>query len=253
MSPKNLRVSSITLARNEEVRIEKCLAALSFCDEQIVIDNGSTDRTAQIAQQRGAKVVPFSGLDFGKAHNLGLKEARGEWLLYVDADEIVTPQLSSEILEVIQKKGQEQKAAYFVKRKNYYLGHLWPYQDRHLRLFRSQALKGWRGQLHETPITTGATGTLHHPLIHHTHRTLEEMVAKTNEWSEIEARYRFTAGHPVVAPWRLFRVMLTAFWDSFIKQGGWRVGVVGWIESLYQSMSIFTTYAKLWEMQQNQQ
>ena len=116
MNPKDSRVSSITLARNEEARIEKCLAALSFCDEQIVIDNGSTDNTAQIARERGAEVIPFSGLDFGRAHNLGMKEAQGEWLLYIDADEIVTPQLAREIQEIIQNsKLKIKNSAYFIQ------------------------------------------------------------------------------------------------------------------------------------------
>jgi hypothetical protein len=76
------------------------------------------------------------------------------------------------------------------------------------------------------------------------------MVTKTNEWSLEEAKLRFDAGHPPVVGWRLIRVMITGFWRSFISQGGWKAGTVGWIESIYQGFSMFITYAKLWELQQ---
>ena len=75
------------------------------------------------------------------------------------------------------------------------------------------------------------------------------MVNKTLAWSKIDAELRFKSGHPRMTWWRFPRVMLTAFFDSYIKQGGWKVGTIGLIESLYQSYSIFITYARLWEMQ----
>ncbi len=116
---------------------------------------------------------------------------------------------------------------------------------------RKSALMEWYGALHETARMKGAIGRLDAPLVHRTHRTLEEMVAKTNTWSKTEARLRYDANHPPVVWWRLLRVMTTAFWDSFIWQGGWKAGTVGWIESIYQAFSMFITYAKLWEKQQS--
>jgi hypothetical protein len=99
-------------------------------------------------------------------------------------------------------------------------------------------------------MTVGLVGNLAGELKHDTHRSLEEMVAKTNEWSEIEAELRKSAHHPLISWWRLLRVTVTGFWNSFILQGGWRAGTVGWIESMYQGFSLFITYAKLWEMQE---
>jgi glycosyltransferase involved in cell wall biosynthesis len=244
---QRLNVSSIVIAKNEEIRIAQCLAALSWCDEIILVDNGSTDATAHIAGQKGARVVGVKGRDFASLRNAGMKEAKGEWILYIDADETLTEDLRKEIQHVV---GGSSIAAYELRRKNFYLGKEWPYQDKHLRLFRRDALKGWRGKLHETAIVEGDTAMLVHPLVHDTHRTLSEMVAKTNEWSDIEAKLRFDASHPPVVQWRLWRVMATAFFDSFVGQGGWRAGTVGWIESMYQAFSIFVTYAKLWELQQ---
>jgi len=180
--------------------------------------------------------------------------------LYIDADESVSEQLRKEIEEAISHSreagsrfaGQPSAiSGYEIRRKNYYLGHPWPEDEYLLRLMRKDALIGWHGVLHESARVKGAIGRLDGPLIHTTHRTLEEMVAKTNLWSETEAILRYNRRHPPVVWWRLARVMITAFWDSFIRQQGWRAGVAGWIESIYQAFSMFITYAKLWELQQN--
>jgi glycosyltransferase involved in cell wall biosynthesis len=252
MSRGNL-ISCIVLAKNEEARIGACLTALFWSHERIVVDNGSTDKTAEIAQKMGARVVSMKNGDFSALRNAGMQAAGGTWILYVDADEVVPAGLASEIQEAVSALNPTKPVAYEIARENHYLGRKWPYQDRHLRLFKKSALKGWQGALHESPIVEGQTGRLAIALIHSTHRTLSEMVAKTNEWSQTEAKLRLDAGHPRVAPWRLFRVMATAFFDSFIKQGGWKAGWVGWIESLYQAFSMFVTYAKLWEMQKKSQ
>ena len=76
------------------------------------------------------------------------------------------------------------------------------------------------------------------------------MLSKTNEWSHVEAKLRYESNHPYIVPWRLLRVMLTAFMRSYIYEKGWKAGTVGVIESIYQAYSMFITYAKLWEIQQ---
>lgn len=245
-----MNISAIIIAKNEVPRILTCLSSLAWADETIVVDNGSTDTTREIAEDHGAIVIPAGDIrDFAKLHNIGREKAHGEWLLYIDADEIVSEELQKEIQKLITHHSSLING-YELRRKNYYLGHPWPGDEYILRLMRKDALVEWYGELHETACVNGTIGRLTTPIFHDTHRTLEEMVAKTNEWSEAEATLRFDAGHPPVVWWRFIRVMLTAFFDSFIKQGGFRSGVVGWIESIYQTFSIFITYAKLWEMQQ---
>jgi glycosyltransferase involved in cell wall biosynthesis len=241
-------LSAIILSKNEEARIGVCLYALGWAGERIVVDNGSTDKTAAIASQKKALVIEDSSRNFSKIRNAGAKRAKGEWLLYVDADEIVTRELRTEIERVVTLNEYN---AYFIPRKNYYLGVVWPYEDGMVRLIRKKSLTGWIGVLHEHPQVKGKTGKLTNHLIHHTHRTLEEMVAKTNEWSDYEANLRFSAHHPGIVWWRLIRVMITAFWNSYFVQGGWKTGTVGLIESMYQSFSMFITYAKLWELQRH--
>ncbi len=250
MERKPVILSVIVLAKNEQERIAKCLESVAWADEVIVIDNGSEDNTVSIAKKMGAKVVKSGEKSFAALRWHGATLAKGDWLLYVDADERITPELKNEIQETIGSYTAGNPEGYSIKRRNFYLGHPWPTQDKMQRLFLKSSLKGWFGQVHETARVTGVMETLKNPLEHNTHRTLEEMVAKTNEWSLIEAKLRFEHNHPPVVPWRLMRVMVTGFFDSFIHQQGWRAGTVGWIESLYQAFSMFITYAKLWELQE---
>ena len=242
------RISGIIITKNAENIIADCLDSLSFCDEIVVIDNSSSDRTKEISAKMGAKVFEHESPDFSDMRNFGLKKSSGEWIVYVDADERVTKELAAAIKN---KTAHENFSAFKVKRKNFYFGvHEWPYIEHLERVFKKDKLEGWYGRLHESPKVKGSIGTLDGYLYHYTHRNLTLMVSKTIEWSKIEAELRYKSGHPKMSWWRFPRVMLTAFFDSYIRQGGWRVGTVGLIESMYQSFSIFVTYARLWEMQQ---
>lgn len=248
-----MKLSAIIIAKNAEDQIADAIQSVDFADEVIVVDNSSTDRTREIAGYLKAKVFTYEVVDFSKLRNFGLEKAGGEWILYIDTDERVTPELKEEILSIISSQifHMENLRGFYVKRKNFYLGnHEWPYIEKLERLFRKDALKGWKGQLHESPIIDGKVGELDGFLFHYTHRDLTSSLAKTIEWSKIEAELRFKAGHPKVTWWRFPRVMLTVFFNSYIRQGGWKVGIVGVIESIYQSFSIFITYARLWELQQ---
>lgn len=241
-----MKISAVIITRNEEENIEECIKSLSFADEIIVVDNGSIDDTLKIVKNLGAKFYQVSGLDFSYLRNVGREKATFPWLLYIDADERITKELAQEIKNI---KDGEEFAAFCLKRKNYYLGHPWPKTEEMVRLIKKDSLLGWQGSLHESPKLTGKVGKLYSYLLHYTHRDLTSMVAKTNEWSDIEARLRYQDGHPRMTWWRFLRVMLMAFYNSYIKDEGWRVGVVGLIEGIYQTFSIFITYAKLWELQ----
>lgn len=247
-------ISAIVIAKNEENRIADCLDSLTFCDEVILVDNGSEDRTVDIAERMGAKVFTLKTNNFSELRNFGLEKAKGEWVLYVDADERISERLKKEITHLIKDSDRMQKLnGYFLKRKNFYFGsskeNEWPYIEKIERLFRRDSLKGWKGKLHESPVLVGEIGEIGGYLLHYTHRDLSSMIKKTIEWSKIEAQLRFQSGHPKVSWWRFPRVMLTAFFDSYIKQKGWKVGTIGLIESIYQAFSMFITYARLWEMQ----
>lgn len=246
MNPKNT-CSVIIIAKNESERIADCIKHVAWADEIIVVDNGSSDETVAIAKKSDVHIIELPGVNFSALREYGAKEATGIWLLYIDVDETVPKELQKEI----EEKMNGSLSAYYIHRTNFYLGHEWPTKDKMIRLIKKSALVSWQGRLHEHPVIQGSIGDCEVPLIHDTHRTLSEMVEKTNEWSEIEADLRMHAKHPKMSWWRFLRVMVTAFNDSFFKQHGWKAGTTGWVESIYQAFSMFITYAKLWERQQN--
>jgi glycosyltransferase involved in cell wall biosynthesis len=245
------KVSAIVIAKNAQELIPDCLESLGWVDEVIVVDTGSTDKTKAIASSFHAKIVSVQKKGFSYWRNLGAKEASGDWLFYVDTDERVTPELRKEIVSTSKKPLA--LSAYAVPRKNILLGHpmrwggWWP--DYVLRLIKKDSLAGWKGELHEQPEIKGSVGKLKNPLVHNSHRSLEEMVAKTNEWSDIEAKLLFDSGHPQMAWWRFISVAAREFWYRGILKLGFLDGVVGVIEIIYQMFSRMITYAKLWEMQ----
>lgn len=243
------KISTIILAYNAEEIIADCLDSVSFSDEVIIVDGGSSDKTEDIAKRFGARIIDCKSIDFSEKRNEGLKKAKGEWVLYVDTDERVTPQLEEDIKNAVNNKDF---AAYKINRRNFYLGNNeWPRIEQLERLFRRDKLKKWHGKLHENPIVDGKIGELKGYLLHYTHTDLSSMLNKTISWSEIEADNRFKANHPKMAWWRFPRVMLTAFYDSYIRQSGYKIGSAGLIESMYQAFSIFVTYARLWEKQKS--
>ncbi len=246
------KVSVIIITKNVEEIIADCMDSVSFADEIIVIDDMSTDRTVDIAKLKGAKVISHSFGSFAEKRNYGLQKAKYDWIFYIDADERVDNTLA-EAIKLQTSLRKQAYTAFKVQRKNFYLGnHQWPVIEQMERLFHKNDLQQWVGALHETPKFNGEIGVLDGYLLHYTHRDLASMLQKTIVWSEVEAKLRYDAHHPKMTWWRFPRVMLGAFYNSYITQKGYTVGIAGLIESMYQSFSIFVTYARLWEMQQGE-
>jgi glycosyltransferase involved in cell wall biosynthesis len=241
------KLSAVIITRNDSEELKECIKNLSFADEVIVIDNNSEDSTVETAKALGAQVWKLGGLDFSYLRNVGREKAQGEWLLYIDTDERVSPELRREILAFIKNPGEYSSGIF--ERKNFFFNTPWPHSDDMTRLMKHESLIGWHGQLHETPQVIGKSYHFKAPIMHYTHDDLTQMVNKTNEWSAIEAQLRDQNNHPPIVWWRFPRVMLTGFYNSYIKQGGYKAGTIGLIESIYQAFSMFITYAKLWEKQ----
>ena len=250
MEVKNKILTAIIIAKDEEKRLPDCLRSISWIENKVLIDNGSTDSTAGLAKEFGVNVFSFIEGSFQDLRNEGLKRAETSWVFYIDADERVTPLLKKEIEKVVA----DAKCDYYViPRKNIILGKemkwggWWP--DYVKRLYKKERLKEWVGDVHEEPVIEGEPGYLKNALIHLKHERLSEMVEKTNLRSEIEAKMIFTAGHPKMSWWRFFRIMISELYLRLIRLQGFRDGVEGVIYSIYQCWSKFLTYAKLWEMQ----
>jgi glycosyltransferase involved in cell wall biosynthesis len=246
-------ISVLVLTKNEEKMIASCLESAKWADEIILLDNNSQDKTLEIAKKYTDKIFQKKFEGFDKERNFLKDKAKGEWILYIDADERVPVQLKEEIQSAIRHTPY---AALAIPRKNIFLGKwlkhggFWP--DHQIRLFKKEKLLGWQGELHEQPKFDGQLDHLKNTLLHLSHRNFDQMIRKTLDWSKIEAKLRFEAGHPKISGWRLARVALTEFFDRLIKRQGFRDGTEGWLEAIYQAFSIFVTYARLWEMQRSQ-
>jgi hypothetical protein len=188
--------------------------------------------------------------DFAELRNSGAAKANGEWLFYLDTDEIVTDGLQREIQNAI---ASDKYSGYAIPRRNIVLGRemkhcgLWP--DYVLRLIKKDAFNGWRGELHEQPVVKGKIHHMTEPLIHQKHDNLTDMVEKTNKWSEIEAKLMYEADHPKMNFLRFFSAGMREFWLRMIVQTAFLDGVEGTIYGLYQVFSRLISYSKLWELQ----
>ena len=138
-------ISAIILTKNAEELIADCIDSVSFCDEIIVIDDGSTDRTTDLAKHLNAKVFTVISRSFAERRNYGAKKAKGKWLFYIDADERISSELRQEITSVLDKDDTE--SAYRIQRKNFYFGNNeWPYIEKLERLFKKKCFRRmvWR-------------------------------------------------------------------------------------------------------------
>jgi len=253
-----VKLSIIVLVGNEENLIVQCLESCKFADENILVMANSTAKVKEIAQKILPEIKITETTDeynknFSKWRNLGYKLATGDWILYVDADEVVTGKLQNEILQIINN---ETNNSYFViPRANYFLGKRVrygnSYPDYVKRLFLRKDFGGFTGILHEEPKITGEMGYLKNDLLHFTHRDLHSMMDKTNSWTDMEAQNLFEQNHPPVYWWRFPRVMMTKFWERAIKQQMWKDGIVGWISIIFEMFDTFIIYGKLWELQQS--
>lgn len=244
-----MKLSIIVLTKNEEEMIPGCLKSAQGLGEILVIDDESDDRTREIAKKHGAKVFIHKMKDFSDSRNFGLNKATGDWVFYFDADERISQELRQELKE--KATDEAGPAAFLVKRRNFYLGREM-FTDKLHRFFKRNKLKGWKGEVHESPQFDGGVGELNNHLVHLTHRDVLSMLRKTADWSEIEARLRFKAGHPPVSWWRLLHVMIGEFFHQFFGKKIWRFGTAGWIEGIFQVFSLFITYARLWEKQRKE-
>ncbi|OGM62398.1 hypothetical protein A2961_03450 [Candidatus Woesebacteria bacterium RIFCSPLOWO2_01_FULL_39_21] len=248
------KLSVIIPAKNEEVVIKDCLESVNWVDEVIVIDNNSSDRTVEIAREFKVNIYKYAKGNYSDRRNFGLKFAHGEWVLFLDADERITPLLRSEILKIItDEKLQMSNSAYAIPRKNIIFGKefkhggWWP--DYNKRLFKKDSFEKWEGELHEEPIFRGILGHLINPMTHFKNMTMAEMVDKTNKWSEAEAKLMFEAGHPPMNIIRFTTAVFREFWLRGVKQRAFIDGFEGTIYAVYQIFSRFVSYAKLWELQ----
>jgi glycosyltransferase involved in cell wall biosynthesis len=239
-------VSVVMPTLNEAAQIHQAVAELSWANEVIVVDGGSTDGTAALAESAGARVIVVCGQTIAAQRNAGIEAARNRWILALDADERVTSQLRAEISQVVTGRNPTH-AAYRMKFRNHYLGrelHYGPWgRDWHTRLFTNERRYACH-RVHEHLEPIDDVGALTGPIVHYPYRDLTHHVTKIVKYARWgaedlqargrEARMRDLVGRPA---WRFFR-------DYFVYSG-WRDGGVGFVAAALSSFASFLKYAFL--------
>jgi len=245
------RLSTITLALNEEHNIVACLASVAWADERIVVlDPRTTDRTAELARQAGARVVERAFVNFADQHQAALALATHDWVFSIDADERATPELAQEIRQAIE---QPSPVGWWVPRYNIIWGrqirHTGWYPDYQLRLMRRSCVRyDPEREVHELVILDGEEGYLQNALVHYNYRTVAEFLHKTDRYTALEARILHRAG---VRP-RLRSLVgqpLREFVRRYVHYQGYRDGGHGLLLSILMAYYRGLTYWRLRQMQ----
>lgn len=241
-----LSITIITL--DEEADIGDCLASVAWADEVVVVDAGSRDRTVEICERAGARVVRQPWLGYAAQKNLAIERATHDWIFSLDADERVTPELRRELAALLER--EPECDGYCVPRRSYFLGrwmrHGGWYPDYNLRFFRRDKGRFRPREVHEAVEVDGRVGSCAAPIDHHTYRTLSEYVLRMDRYSTLAAAELRKAG---VSPgWLdlLARPPLT-FLRMYVAKRGFLDGMRGlMLAGCYASYTYFK-YAKAWE------
>lgn len=239
------RLSATVIALDEERDIAGCIESLrGFCDEVLVVDGGSRDRTREVAAGLGARVLERPFDDFARQHEFARGEAKGEWVLSIDADERASPELRGASFG--------DAAAYSLPFRNHFRGiwlrhgGFWP--DRHVRLFRRAACRYDPGRtVHEKLIVDGRIARLDAPILHFTYDSLRDCLSKMDRYGEQAARMLHERGARAGA-WEIAARPLWRFVRGYVLRLGFLDGAAGAAMAWARAYEAFRRYARLWEL-----
>lgn len=249
-----LPLSVIILARNEEKYVARAVESAGFADEILVIDANSVDRTREIAEKLGAKVIARSWTGFRDQRNFGLDQAKHEWVLMIDADEAATTTLASWLTKFFADRRDSQPPyGYKIHRIEYFLGKeitgaCWnpSYQDRFFRRSKAKIV----GEIHEYPVVEG--GLVRAPedaaLLHNPRVTVESLLEKMNRYTTVEAWDRYRLGERTNLP-HMGVTFFSTWAKNYFYYKAYRDGAHGFVIALLEAVSRTVRHIKLWQIQ----
>jgi glycosyltransferase involved in cell wall biosynthesis len=244
------RLSVTVITRNEAHRVAEALQSVSWADERIVVDSGSTDDTVAVARAHADRVETREWTGYAAQKNFAASLASHDWILSLDADERAGVALGDEIRELL--KSEPAAKGYRIPRVTNYLGQWirstdwWP--DWQLRLYDRRAGEWTRAQVHESVRVRGSVGHLRGELMHHPYADVADHLATINEYTSVAARELYERGRRS-GPLRIIVHTKLAFLRNFVLRGGFRQGSTGLIVSLLNSYYVMVKFTKLWERQ----
>jgi glycosyltransferase involved in cell wall biosynthesis len=252
------KLSVAMIAMNEEVNLPRTLESVRWADEIILVDSGSKDATVEIARKFGARVFEEPWKGFAAQKNSAIAHATGDWVLSLDADEEVSPELVREIAWLLA--GDPPSSAFRIPRLNHFLGKplrhggYWP--DPKLRLFRNGSARFEERAVHESLKADGPVGQLASPLLHHCYPTLAEYIEHMNRYSSTGAQLlaekgRCSRSWPAFV-WNALLNPTATFIYNYLFRLGFLDGREGLVQHLNHSVYIHWKFVKAWQMRREQ-
>ncbi len=250
---QKIALSVVVITKNEASRISDCLKSVDWADEVIVLDDESTDNTVALARSLGASVHVRKMDVEGKHRNVAYQMAKNSWILSLDADERVTPELKQEIIETL--KNNPSCNGYAIPRRNF-MGRVWVryggmYPSAQLRLFRKDAFRyDELAEVHPQAYMQDPRGMLKNDILHYTYRDFTDAIAKLDRQTDLEAKKWFRENRKV-GVFSILRKMVDRFWKAYVSKQGHKDGVIGLFLAVNSGMYQFLTYAKYWELKRD--
>jgi glycosyltransferase involved in cell wall biosynthesis len=247
-----MKLSIAIISHNEEHNLARTLdSVVPIADEIVIVDSYSTDKTLEIAQRYNARIFQKEWNGFSEQKNALLEKCNGEWILFLDCDEVLSKELIESIKKILINSEYD---GYSINRKTFYIDKIMKYAwqpDLNLRLVKSSANPKWKGgEIHEFLTIEGSSGIIAGEIIHYSYKDMKQHFEKTISYAKISAESYYKKGkkfsflnillNPIIAFIRLY----------FINKGIFD-GVYGFIAAMSSMIGTFLKYAFLWELEKN--
>ena len=244
-------VSAVLITRNAAGVLDPCLASVAFADEIVVVDSASSDGTPEIAARHGARVVQKEWLGFGRQKQFAVEQAKHDWVLCLDADERVSPELAKSIGQAL---AAPVSPVYRMPRRNRFLGrwlsHGEGYPDWSPRLFNRLNARWSDDLVHEKVIYAVTPGTLEGDLMHETYDDLASYLDRQNRYTTLAARQAYEMGKRA-GPFHLLASPVVRFFKFYVLRLGFLDGLPGLVHISIGCMNSYLKYAKLMELRRS--
>ena len=244
-------LSAVIIAHNAAAQLPECLASVAFADEVVIVDSGSTDGTQEIAARYGARLVHKEWLGFGRQKQFAVEQAANDWVLCLDVDERVSPELAASIVHALESPAAP---VYRMARCNHFLGrwlrHGEGYPDWSARLFDRRRARWSDDAVHEQVLYAITPGTLAGDLLHHSAVDLGRYLDKQNRYTALAARQLYERGQSAGLLQLAFSP-LVRFAKFYLLRLGFLDGLPGLVHVSIGCMNSFLKYAKLIELRRH--
>lgn len=242
------KLTVIVPTGNEEHNIEGVLKSVDFADEILVVDSYSEDRTVELAQKYAHRIIQREYINSASQKNWAIPQASHEWILLVDADERVTPELKNEILDIL-KRPDEPYVAYDIYLIEHFMGQRMRFSglqtNKATRFFKRDKCRYENKHVHADIIAEGSIGVLKHKFLHNTYRDFDSYIKKLNRYAWWQAKdYDKKIG--MITPWHFFIKPLFRFITHYFVRFGFLDGFPGFCYSYLQAYAVVTRYLKVW-------